>query len=76
MLQYDDGGHSVKGKDAVDFTIRLTQFFDHYLKGAPPPKWMTVGIPARLKGIETGYELDPNGSCGKDCKICKGKKYK
>jgi hypothetical protein len=32
---------------------------------------MTRGIPARLKRIETGYTLDPAGTCGKDCKICK-----
>ena len=62
MLQYDDGIHVVWGKDAVDFTIRVTQFFDHYLKGAPPPVWMTKGIPAKMKGIETGYELDTSGS--------------
>jgi dienelactone hydrolase len=61
MLQYDEGAHGVNGKDAEDFTIRVTQFFDHYLKGYPPPKWMTVGIPARLKGIDMGYELDMSG---------------
>jgi len=41
--------------------MRMTQFFDHYLKGAPPPKWMTVGVSARLNGRETGYELDLSG---------------
>jgi dienelactone hydrolase len=71
MLEYDDGGHSVAGDDAKDYTIRMMQFFDHYLKGAPAPKWMTQGIPARLKGIETGLALDPAGSCGKDCIVCK-----
>jgi hypothetical protein len=33
--------------------FRVTQFFYRYLKDAPPPKWMTDGIPARLKGIES-----------------------
>ncbi len=73
MLQYDNGGHGVYGKggqDALDLTIRLTQFFDHYLKGTMPPKWMTRGIRAKLKGIETGYELDPNGKCGDYCPVC------
>ena len=28
-----------------DLTIRLLQFFDHYLKDAPAPKWMTDGVP-------------------------------
>jgi dienelactone hydrolase len=57
MLQYDDGGHGLDGAAAVDYTRRLTQFFDHYLKGAPAPKWMTEGVPASLKGIESGLEL-------------------
>jgi dipeptidyl aminopeptidase/acylaminoacyl peptidase len=73
-LQYDNGLHSVVGLDAKDFTIRYTQFFDHYLKGAPAPQWMTKGIPASLKAIESRYELDPEGSCGKDCAICRGYK--
>ncbi|MEP7374553.1 MAG: prolyl oligopeptidase family serine peptidase [Chitinophagaceae bacterium] len=71
MLQYDSGDHGVYEEDAEDYTIRLTQFFDHYLKGAAARKWMTQGIPAKLKGIETGYDLDPSGNCGKDCKVCK-----
>ena len=58
MLQYDDGGHDLQGllnsKEVLDYTIRMTQFFDHYLKDAPAPKWMTA------KGDEryTGYELN------------------
>jgi dipeptidyl aminopeptidase/acylaminoacyl peptidase len=62
MLQYDNGGHSVEGKDAEDFTIRATQFFDHYLKGAPMPVWMEKGIPARLKGLDNGLNLDSGNS--------------
>lgn len=58
LLQYDGQGHGVHGKAAEDFTTRLMQFFDHYLKDKPAPIWMTRGIPARLKGIETGLELD------------------
>ncbi len=76
MLQYDNSGHGNHGiKDKVDLTIRITQFFDHYLKSMPPPRWMTQGIPANLKGIELRYELDPAGSCGDDCKICQKKDY-
>jgi dienelactone hydrolase len=62
MLQYDRGEHFVQpGADALDYTIRIEQFFNHYLKGAPPPKWMTEGVPAWKKGLETGYELDTSG---------------
>ncbi|MDF2192605.1 prolyl oligopeptidase family serine peptidase [Paraflavitalea sp. CAU 1676] len=59
LLQYDNGGHVARRReDAKDHTKRLTQFFDYYLKGARPPIWMTRGVPARNKGVETGYELD------------------
>jgi hypothetical protein len=37
------------------------QIFNHYLKGAPPPKWMTEGIPAKDKGYVDGLELDTSG---------------
>lgn len=69
MLQYDNGGHGLSEKDARDYTLRLTQFFDHYLKAAPPPKWMTVSIPAKIKGLEMGLNLDFPGSCG-NCPVC------
>jgi len=61
MLQYDDGDHTVNGKDALDLQTRTLQFFDYYLRSAPPPKWMTEGVPARLKGIDAGFELDTSG---------------
>ncbi len=75
MLQYDNGDHTIFNKDALDYTLRVEQFFDHYLKGLPPPKWMTQGIPAQLKTIENRYEMDPQGNCGPKCKICMSKKY-
>jgi dipeptidyl aminopeptidase/acylaminoacyl peptidase len=59
MLEYDNGDHSVdRGVDAEDFHRRIMQFFDHYLKGAPAPIWMTRGIPAKMKGITDGFEFD------------------
>ncbi|MFI5163251.1 MAG: alpha/beta hydrolase family protein [Sphingobacteriales bacterium] len=61
LLQYDNGNHGVYGADADDFNIRMTQFFDHYLKGAQAPKWMVEGIPAKMKGIDDGLALEPRG---------------
>ncbi|GAA3935318.1 hypothetical protein GCM10022209_32420 [Chitinophaga oryziterrae] len=58
LLQYDDGGHGVLGKSAIDYTIRINQFFDHYLKGTAAPRWMTRGIKATQKGIDSGFDLD------------------
>lgn len=57
MLQYDGQDHVVFGKPAEDLTIRMKQFFDHYLKDSAAPKWMIHGIPASMKGIDDGLEL-------------------
>jgi len=78
MLQYDQENHSlgINSAAAKDYTIRLTQFFDHYLKGQPPPEWMTRGIPDSLKGIKSGYDLDPDGSCSPNCPICSKQDYR
>jgi len=61
MLQYDSGGHCVYGNNAVDYTLRLTQFFDYYLKDGPAPIWMTKGVLASEKGIENGFKIDTSG---------------
>jgi len=82
-LKYDKGAHNLSDPtESKDYTVRYTQFFDHYLKNAPAPQWMTQGIPYKLKGIESRYELDPQGTCnapnGVPCPICEAwnKQYK
>jgi len=35
--------HLNKRPNQVDYTIRMQQFFDHYLKGAATPAWMETG---------------------------------
>ena len=63
MLQYDGEGHSLfKESSVIDYNTRMNQFFDYYLKGAPPPMWMTRGVPAKLKQIDSGLELDNSGA--------------
>ena len=57
LLQYDKGDHLVGGESAKDYTIRMQQFFDHYLKGTPAPVWMIEGVQAKLKGYYSGLEL-------------------
>ncbi len=58
MLQYNNEVHNLaKRVNAKDLSIRLAQFFDYYLKGAPMPVWMKRGVPATLKGIDFGYDL-------------------
>jgi len=44
-LSYPDEGHGLsKMENRIDFQYRLRQFFDHHLKGAPAPDWMTEGV--------------------------------
>lgn len=51
LLQYNGEDHNlVQRKNRKDLSIRLSQFFDYYLKDAPAPKWMVEGWPAVEKG--------------------------
>ena len=46
LLAYLAEGHSLRGlANRKDLTTRFFQFFNHYLKGAPAPKWMAEGVP-------------------------------
>ncbi len=57
LLQYNDEAHNLKERrNRKDLSIRLSQFFDHYLQGAPEPAWMRSGIPISRKGNYFGYE--------------------
>ena len=59
MLTYNGEAHNlVQRKNRKDLSVRMLQFFDHYLMGQPAPVWMTKGIPAIEKGKTRGYELD------------------
>lgn len=59
MLQYNNEAHNlVERRNKKDLSIRLQQFFDHYLKGAPMPVWMEKGVPARVKGKTWGLEIN------------------
>ena len=58
MLNYNGEPHwPLKWQNRLDFNIRMKQFFDHYLKDAPAPKWMREPNSALEKGINLGYEL-------------------
>ncbi len=51
LLSYPGEPHHLARKEnQKDFQIRMKQFFDHYLKDAPAPKWMTDGVPQTRKG--------------------------
>lgn len=46
LFNYNGELHGLRRRaDQKDFAKRMHQFFDHFLKGAPAPSWMTDGIP-------------------------------
>jgi hypothetical protein len=45
----------MKIPNRIDLSIRMRQFFDHYLLDKPAPIWLSEGIPALQKGKVTGY---------------------
>jgi dipeptidyl aminopeptidase/acylaminoacyl peptidase len=58
MLVYNGEEHNLmERKNRKDLSVRLSQFFDHYLKGAPAPVWMEQGVPSVIKGKDYGLEL-------------------
>lgn len=58
LLQYNGEEHNLtQRRNMRDLTIRMQQFFDHYLQGAPKPVWMEKGIPATEKGKSRRLEL-------------------
>ena len=49
MLEYLGENHGLrKPANMHDYTVRMKEFFDHYLMGAPAPDWMVNGVP-RIK---------------------------
>lgn len=63
LINYNGEDHGInKLPNRRDWSIRMQQFFDHYLKGEPAPLWMTDGIPAVKKGETLGYETSPTSS--------------
>lgn len=58
MLVYNDEAHNLREWPArIDLSVRMYQFFDHYLKDKPMPVWMKEGIPFIYREHRKGYEL-------------------
>ena len=48
FLQYRGEPHHLKKyPNKVDYTIKMKEYFDHYLKGGPQPDWLAHGEPYR-----------------------------
>ena len=57
LLEYNGEDHNlVERRNTKDLSVRLQQFFDHFLKGEPEPAWMKYGIPTARKGQYFGFE--------------------
>lgn len=55
LLNYNGDDHNLmKNANRIDLSIRMRQFFDHYLQGKPAPKWLSDGVPAVDKGKNYG----------------------
>lgn len=77
MVVYNGEDHNlVKRKNRKDLSVRMGQFFDHFLKDAPMPEWMAEGLPATLKGRTLRYDLvdeNPNQVKGEGGSLIKEK---
>ena len=46
LFDYNGEKHGLRRRhNQKDYTVRMQQFFDHYLKDGPTPQWMEKGIP-------------------------------
>ena len=46
FFNYNGEFHGLRRRhNQKDYAVRMQQFFDHFLKGAPVPEWMEKGIP-------------------------------
>jgi hypothetical protein len=49
MLEYPGENHGLRRPaNQQDYTVRMKEFFDHYLRDADAPDWLEYGVP-RLK---------------------------
>lgn len=61
MLNYNGEKHGLgQRQNMKDFTVRLYQYFDHYLKDTPAPAWLSDGLPMIEKGINQRLEPSAN----------------
>jgi acetyl esterase/lipase len=53
LVVYEGEGHSfTREPNQIDYHRRILEWFGHYLKGDPPPAWITDGIPYEALEVE------------------------
>lgn len=69
MWNYNGEAHGLRKRPTQkDYAVRMQQYFDHFLKGAPAPEWMEKGIPYLDREREkekTDAIYSPTGADGK-----------
>jgi dipeptidyl aminopeptidase/acylaminoacyl peptidase len=69
MWNYNGEAHGLRKRPTQkDYAVRMQQYFDHFLKGAPAPEWMEKGIPYLDREREkekTDAIYSPAGADGK-----------
>ena len=56
LLNYNNDDHNLtKMPNKMDLSIRMRQFFDHFLMNEQAPLWILEGVKATEKGKITGY---------------------
>ena len=51
LFNYNGEKHGLRERaNQKHWTVHMDEFFDHYLKGAPEPEWMTAGVPYLERG--------------------------
>jgi len=57
LFNYNEDDHNLmKTANRIDLSIRMRQYFDHYLLNATAPNWLESGVPALDKG--NGIQFD------------------
>jgi hypothetical protein len=57
LLNYKGQNHTLEELiPQQDWTLRMRQFFDHYLKGKPMPRWMKEGISVDERKTDLKYD--------------------
>ena len=60
FLSYEGESHGfVRYDNQYDVEVRMHQFYDHYLKGAPAADWIANGVPFIKKKTPTGAAAQP-----------------
>jgi dipeptidyl aminopeptidase/acylaminoacyl peptidase len=69
MFNYNGEPHNLRKRpNQKDYTARMFEYFNYYLKGEPKPKWMERGIPYLERDLGPGPvsapSAQPSGAAG------------